>query len=103
MHLLPTKNLSSMAPKPWTTEPQLDLLKKYIPQFLAAQAAKKTVKLWPKLFGEWFTLFPEEDIVFQSRDPMEPLSNEQKKQLDVNMKARRSVSIFFWRWPTFEA
>ena len=82
-----------MAPKPWTTAPQLTFLNGYIPKFVAAQAAKKTVKLWPRLFSGWFSQFPEEDVLFPGNDPNQPLTSAQKKELDVNMKARQNVSI----------
>jgi hypothetical protein len=82
-----------MAPKPWTTGPQLTFLNSYIPKFVAAQSLKKTVKLWPNLFSEWFTRFPEEDVSFPDRDPLQPLTAEEKGEVDKNMKARQKVSI----------
>lgn len=82
-----------MAPRPWTTEPQLVFLNGYISKFVKAQAAKKTVKLWPQLFAAWFTMFPEEDVTFPDRDLLQPMTAAQKKELDVNMKARQKVSI----------
>jgi hypothetical protein len=84
-----------MAPKPWTTQPQLKFLKGYIPKFVTAQATKKTVKLWPKLFAAWFTEFPEEDVVLPGRDPLQPLTDAQKKEIDVNMKGRQKVSVLY--------
>jgi hypothetical protein len=55
-----------MAPPCWATSEQLELLCSYIPLFVEYTAKENQSKFWPRLKEDWFSRWPELDVLVKS-------------------------------------
>ena len=54
-----------MAPPRWATSEQLEFLRGYIPIFNEYTAKENQSKFWPRLTEDWFSRWPELDVLIQ--------------------------------------
>ena len=52
-----------MAPPSWATSEQLTFLRSYIPIFVDSTAKETQSKFWPRLSEDWFSHWPELDVL----------------------------------------
>ena len=102
-----------MAPKNWATSEQLDFLRSYIPIFVNYTANDNQSKFWPRLNEDWFSHWPELDVLIKNgqlppqasaSDPNAPdghdsehpryqLTNEERELYGAAIKTRMQVSV----------
>ena len=68
---------SDMAPPNWATSEQLKFLRGYIPIFVDYTAKEKQSKFWARLSEDWFSRWPELDVLIKDRQlpPQAAISN----------------------------
>ena len=101
-----------MAPPSWATSEQLTFLRSYMPIFVDYTAKETQSKFWPRLSEDWFSRWPELDVLVKdgklppqcsTADPDAPddpdasnpkyqLTNEERELYGVAIKMRKQVS-----------
>jgi len=114
----PSHHSFSMAPKNWATSEQLDFLRSYIPIFVNYTANDNQSKFWPRLNEDWFSHWPELDVLVKNgqlppqasasdsdapndRDDEHPryqLTNEERELYGAAIKTCMQVSVSSLRW-----
>jgi hypothetical protein len=54
-----------MAPPNWATSEQLQFLRSYVPIFVDYTAKENQSKFWPRLCEDWFSRWPELDVLIK--------------------------------------
>jgi len=54
-----------MAPPNWATGEQLEFLRSYVPIFIEHTEKKTQSKFWPRLTEDWFSRWPELDMLIK--------------------------------------
>jgi hypothetical protein len=100
-----------MAPKHWATSEQLTLLRKYLPIFVTYTANDNQSKFWPRLNEDWFSHWPEVDVLIKdgklppqaraydpdapddhdNENPRYQLTNEERELYGAAIKTRTQV------------
>ncbi|KAJ7714239.1 hypothetical protein B0H14DRAFT_3635407 [Mycena olivaceomarginata] len=81
-----------MAPPPWTTPDQADLLGSWMPDFIRRQAEGKLHLFWPVMVESWFKKFPEElnlNLPLTSDKKARRLTPDELATLGIALRARR--------------
>ena len=98
-----------MAPPSWATSEQLTFLRSYMPIFVDYTTKETQSKFWPCLSEDWFSHWPELDVLIKDgklppqcsvADPDAPdasnpkyrLTNEECELYGVAIKMRKQVS-----------
>jgi len=103
-----------MAPPNWATAEQLKFLRGYMPIFVDYTAKENQSKFWPRLNEDWFSRWPELDVLIKDgklppeacSDPDTPgdpggenlryqMTSEERELYGTAIKARKQVSILF--------
>jgi hypothetical protein len=108
-----------MAPPCWATSEQLDFLRSYIPIFVEYTAKENQSKFWPRLNENWFSKWPELDVLIadghlppqartskpdapddlDAEGPRYQLTDAEREIYGVAIETRRKVSISLYCWP----
>jgi hypothetical protein len=77
-------------PATWTTQEQAEFLKEELPKFLTAQRQERTPRYLKDLMEQWFTRWPERDILFPDVEDV-PLTSEENEKLAAAIATRKKV------------
>jgi hypothetical protein len=77
-------------PATWTTDEQVVFLKEELLKFLTAQRQECTPQYLKELMEQWFTRWPERDILFPDAGDA-PLTSEENENLAAAVATRKKV------------
>ena len=85
---------SSMAPPNWATSEQLEFLRSYVHIFVEYTAKENQSKFWPRLSEDWFSRWPELDVLIKDRrlPPQASANNPNTSDEADGMNARYELT-----------
>ncbi|KAG6375187.1 hypothetical protein JVT61DRAFT_3396 [Boletus reticuloceps] len=85
-----------MPPTRWMTPEQAEFLTGLYPTYLEHTAAKSYHRFWAGLYADWFTKWPEREVLFPNTEGM--LDAEQGEALGAAVDARKKQLQTWFRW-----
>lgn len=80
-------------PPRWTSDAQRVFLEARLEEFYRSQHDKKLARFWDDVYAQWFTAFPEEQVIFGEDAPaVATMSQEQQDRVSEAETVRRRVS-----------
>jgi hypothetical protein len=77
----------------WPSQGQQHFINDYVQKFRDAKTSGTLAAFYDEFYGNWFTRFPELNIVFPDANVMDDLSKEEKEELEWHIKKKKAVSI----------
>ena len=82
-----------MANCTWLSQGQQHFINDHVQKFRDAKTSGTLAAFYDEFYGNWFTRFPELNIVFPDANAIDDLSKEDKEELEWHINKKKAVCI----------